>query len=462
MQRQIGESRFGGNRVQVPRSGHRSMGFWAIGRVPLSPKFGATQTRLARPASAPTSSSAFRCSPSSPHRRQPRALLSHALLGAMASSPKLVSDVSSLQLTAEQEVEALAKLRPCLTPVLYACELPRPLMVLLGNSGFSSLGLFRTAASSEADFRDWLTGPGMEFKQNVPGFRLHVALMLNAWETAKDKKKHNDVVANELSAMGVPKHMPAYEHASLDALFEAAFPLQGEMVQDKAPAKSYVDLIVAQLEHNVLEAERLTDVVSRKTEANAPGPRRNELLPRGSTVYAVMPKRVTTGPPRTTEELRDCYKLMSRAWAYAALKHPGHHAAQNMNDDVWCPLADFICSEHVLKREILNAEMKVRAYPSFQLAMQFEQALRARVLHQVNRSMCSVRESLRRHCDPEDPWAKQLYEKHFQAPLTDILTMPQAAAKLPTSVAGAVRTQDGGIPLPYPSNVLSHATTTMP
>ena len=354
-------------------------------------------------------------------------------------APASVSDVSKLTLSAEEEAAALGSIRADLSAILFSCELPRALMVLIGHSGFTSLGLFRTVASSDEDFRKWLTGPGMEFREDSPSFRLHAALMLNVWETAKDRKKHDDQVSNELSALGVPKQLPAYEHDSLDVLFETAYPRQGEMTKAKAPAKSYVDLLVGWMEHNVLQAEKLTDVVNRQQEDAAPGPRRTEMLPRGSTLYAVLPKRVTTGPPRTTEELRDTYRLMSRAWAFAALKLPGHHAGRNAEDNVWEPLADFICSEHVLKREILNADGKCRAYPSFQLALRFEQALRERVLRQVNRTRCSVRESLSRHLDLEDEWGKATYEKEFKHPLNDILTLPQAAAKLPTQVAGSGR-----------------------
>jgi hypothetical protein len=325
---------------------------------------------------------------SSIRQPSPRETPAHARADLLAhpSHLRLRRDKMAAALTAEQIEAGLEGLDADLAWVLEDTGVERSLRGLIGHLKIRRLATFAKFESSEDKFRDAAKGLlGLDPAED-PENRVRMALLVDAWDRARDRLKAQSAVEAEASAEGRVKPMPRGSQISLRKKYEAAL---GEVHDSVYPAKDYLLDILEMLEESEFVAESLTQVVSweqssGKSSEDVPVITVGTVRVRGSS------KKQTTPAPRNTDELRKVYRVLWTAWTVVRLKHPDRVELKGIGREPFEEVLDYLLGPRCWDKLTVSGTRI-----PWTALMEYEHQIRKHAARYVNRGKGTLVDGLR-------------------------------------------------------------------
>ena len=126
-----------------------------------------------------------------------------------------------------------------------------------GHLGVRRTAIFARLAANDEKFRDMLVKRlGLDETASMED-TVQVALLVDVWETARDRVLKQTALESQAAAEGLPQVMPKGQNMSRRRAYESAFQ---EKDDDEYPAKEYLAWRAEQLEDNEFKAEPLTEI----------------------------------------------------------------------------------------------------------------------------------------------------------------------------------------------------------
>eukprot|EP00971_Amphidinium_carterae_P017142 338290-Amphidinium_carterae.1 len=124
--------------------------------------------------------------------------------------------------------------------------------------------------------------------------------------------------------------------------------MHGELADKDAPAISYLELKLDQIEDGELLPESLQVVMCRQETAAEPygiNSLQGKVMPDGS--LRLKKSKVESTLPSTPEELRQKLKLMMHMWEVVKIRCPGKAFVQSPSFELWRSYAEWLLGEEV-------------------------------------------------------------------------------------------------------------------
>ena len=154
----------------------------------------------------------------------------------------------------------------------------------------------------------------------------------------------------------------------------------GKHLHDEClPAQSYFEQFEERLADGNLQAERLDHVVSAQEEkdqkAKKPEPVRQLGLHLDSSLTIQTKRRFMSTMPRTTEQFRMKYKVMSHCWLLAQLRQSGRHLYSDLTEISFPRICDELLSQKNFLMEKDFGSRRISA-PDWDLCLAYELEIR--------------------------------------------------------------------------------------
>ncbi len=271
-------------------------------------------------------------------------------------------------ITPEQITAGLAALDADLAWVLEDTGISRELRGKVGHMGIRRLNTFAKLEADEGRFRDALRNLFGLNPDEDPASRVQQALMVDAWDRARDRLRAQSAIDAEAAAEGRAKPMPRGQQINLRKTYEAAF---GELRDDAYPSKDYLLELLDCIEENEYAPEELTSVSSWEQARCKPAD--DLALMIGTVKVRGTSKKFTVPAPRNTDELRKTYRLLWTAWTVVRMKHPDRPELRDLGRATWEEVLDYLlghrCWEKVTPSgtriswtDLLAYEYQIRKY----------------------------------------------------------------------------------------------------
>ncbi len=283
--------------------------------------------------------------------------------------------ISVMALSQEQIAQGVAGLDADLSWILEDTGVERDVRGLIGHLKIRRLNTFAKLESSEEKFRELVKDMFGIDPSASPESRVQHALLVDAWDRARERLRVQANVEAEASAEGRVKPMPRGAQILLRKRFEEVF---NEVPDAEYPAKDYLMDILETLEEQELVAEALTQVVSRE---QCSGRGSDDVAITIGTVKVRGAGRRPTAPlPKTPEDLRKTYRVMWNAWSVVRLKHPDRPELKGLGREAFEVILDYLLGPKCWEK-VSGTGNRI----SWSDLLAYEHRIRRHAVHYVNR-----------------------------------------------------------------------------
>ena len=282
-------------------------------------------------------------------------------------------------LSEEAATVALATLESELVFVLDNAEVPKALQAKIAAAGITSCAVFSAVESNIEGLKELVkTDLGMDPKEGIAN-KVAFAKISNAWEACqtRGKKRRNEEAEQRIGDL--PLRLPKATHLVLKKAFTD---LHKELDEKQGPHPDYIEAKLQQLEEGELTTERMQDIVCVFNDDGG-----HDV---GFVVHTdgTMKARRSAGKkgtiPKTTEDLRNKFKIVKHMWEYVRLKSPALSFLRAFDMDIWDRYADFLLGETVFGLQLDSETVGTTIRPSWALLLEFDFEFRKKVAWTYN------------------------------------------------------------------------------
>ena len=319
-----------------------------------------------------------------------------------------------LQLTPEQEAEALKKGNADLKFLLERNEVPASIAAKWFHAGVTSMERFSNIANDVADLLTVLKDHlGLDQAASLEQ-RVQVASVTCAWSNARARIQRAAEVEAELDTKEWRKPIATSEWLAMKSGLEKSV---GTLDERYTPAKEYVEKKLQEVESGDYRAEEMCEVVSRE-EVDP-----DSLVPQWDSKGNITVRKGSTKvkDPENPEALRQRLTVMRNAYQMVALRHTNRPELQGDYVKVFEDFKDYLLGEHVFGLNAKDAEGLTVAAPPFRLVLSYEKAIRKEAARKMNQEGMPYPTALRA------AWRDStVKERHFTTPLALVAKRPSA------------------------------------
>jgi len=339
-------------------------------------------------------------------------------------------------LTDAEEKQGLTALNPGFRLLLAEQGVPTAVQGVLGHLKIITYELYAKLEPDEAALRRWLrAGAGLGLDADTTDNRVLVSALLVTWDACRDRISRRTAMDSESRAAG---RTPTLLRGDILALRRAYETVYGELVDDDAPGKGYLELKIENIHDGEIVAENLTEVTSVSDEAKTPVPGIGVDV-RWDQVLQLKTGRHSVAAPRSPEELRRRIQLMKVLWGYISLKGVAPQILGRYDGTVWDEYAQYLLGPEGWGLETKGADGEVVASPSWAGLLVWEYQIRKAAVKLINNGRATLAEAIR-----ESMREPRVYMRYFLQPIS--VTAGAAAA---TRVRGGATSWPGEVETGY-------------
>ncbi len=214
------------------------------------------------------------------------------------------------------------------------------LLAKVAAAHVTKVSVFANIESQEDKFREWVR-EDLGIEARGVG-RVATAQLVDAWETARRRGRAQADADAEAKTQGRPRELLLGQQLELRNTFEKQI---GKEIQDKHyPAYAIINAKLTEIEEGELKAEPLDELVSHDREDASTGDL-NVDFKSGKITLKKTPMKGYI--PRSPEELRELYRLMSNFWLVLRCKLPGRRMFDDLNKETFSDLLDHLLGEDI-------------------------------------------------------------------------------------------------------------------
>jgi len=161
---------------------------------------------------------------------------------------------------------------------------------------------------------------------------------------------------------------------------------RGELRDEDAPGKGYLELKLEEFNEGEIAAEHLSEVTAVSEEKKAPAAGGSVDL-RWDNVLQLRTGRHTVQVPRTPEEYRSRIRLMRTLWSYLKLKGIAPQLLADYDGSAWDMFVEYVLGPQGWGLQTLDANGQVVAAPSWKGVLHWEHELRKEAAKRMNRGV---------------------------------------------------------------------------
>ena len=275
----------------------------------------------------------------------------------------------------------MSALEPAFRLLLAERKVPTPVQEVLGHYGVSTIEVYAKLESDEGAVRRWLKdanglaidGPGTET-------RVTVSALLVVWDACRDRVARRSALEAEHRAAG---RAPGLMKGDLLAVRRAYEKARGELRDEDAPGKGYLELKLEEFSEGEIAAEHLSEVTAVSDEKKAPTAGGSVDL-RWDNVLQLRTGRHTVQAPRTPEEYRSRIRLMRTMWSYLKLKGVAPQLLAEYDGSAWDMFVEYVLGPQGWGLQTSDANGQVVAAPSWKGILHWEHELRKEAAKRMN------------------------------------------------------------------------------
>jgi len=332
-------------------------------------------------------------------------------------------------LTSAEEKAGVEQLNPAFRLLLAEAGVPVAIQGVLGHSRVTTYEMYAKLEPDEPSLRRWLRASGgFGLDEDTLENRVQVSALLIAWDACRDRITRRSALESEHRAAGRAPTLLRGDVLSLRRAYET---VHGELIDEDAPGKGYIELKIENIHDGELVAENLTEVTSVAEEGKTPVPGVGVDV-RWDQVLQLKTGRHSVAAPRSPEELRHRLQLMRVMWGYISLKGIAPQMLAQYDGTVWDEYAKYLLGPEGWALETKGAEGEIIASPSWAGLLVWEFQIRKAAVKLVNNGKASLTEALR--TSMREP---KVYMRYFLQPIS-----------VSAGAAAASRARSGGMSWP--------------
>ena len=285
---------------------------------------------------------------------------------------------------------ALRALQPELAFILEDIGLVDEVRAKIGSLGYSSVQVFSRVGDTAAEVRAFCTRDlGIQVDASS-AHRVAHAKVVTAWHAAAQRVERRQAEEADRRVAELPRTLPKAQHLELERAFAST---HRELPEREAPAKSYIEWRLEQVEDGELLAEQLKEVISKEEDLHDPW----SVKMRSDGTLQLKRGRVESVPPETPEDLRRKFRIMAAAWEYVRLKHSSKAYLEGLGPEIWQEYVEWLLGEEVYQNGARNEKDEVIYRPSWATLLTYDFQVRRKALRDVNAGrIASIAEALRK------------------------------------------------------------------
>ncbi len=258
----------------------------------------------------------------------------------------------------------------------------------IAEAQVTKVSVFANIESQEEKFREWVK-EDLGIEPRGAG-RVATAQLVDAWEAARRRGRAQADADAEARTQNRPKELLHGQQLELRSTFEKQL---GREVLDKYyPAYSLINSKLTEIEEGELKAEQLDELVSRdKEDANL-----GDLNVDFRSGKITLRKTVVKGSiPKSPEELREAYRLMTNFWLVLRCKLPGRNMFTDLNKETFADLLDHLLGEDIYTLKVEDDMGNTVAQTTWKNLLKYEYELRKMAVKLVNRNGATLAAALK-------------------------------------------------------------------
>ena len=298
----------------------------------------------------------------------------------------------------EDAKKALESAQSDLHWILDDNEVEQDVQVALYHVGFVKLRIFVGLGESRQEVRQALKESfGLDVAADLKT-RQRVAMVLAAWDGAKDYSAKETAVRVEAQTSRLPGPINAIEHLSLRESYEKRFT---KLRDSEVPSKHFLGKKTEDVEENDPKVERLQEGTSKNGEG--------EYLTTDVDDSGVI--KVRRGGrdgklPTSPEEFRAKHKLIGNAWLFMKSKHGNRPRLADQDTGDYPRLSDHVLGKHCYGLRVQGPDGSSQG-PRWQLVLDYDYQVRKKAYELVTTTNATVSSALRDACASSE--VKELY-----------------------------------------------------
>jgi hypothetical protein len=229
--------------------------------------------------------------------------------------------------------------------------------------------------------------------------RQRVAMVLAAWDSAKDYAAKETAVRVEAHTSRLPRPVSAVEHLAMRESYETR---HMKLRDSEVPSKYFLGKKTEDVEENDPKVERLQEVTSKEdgeeeyltTDVDDRG---NIKVRRGGREGKV---------PASPEELRAKHKLIGNAWLFLKGKHGNRAWLADLDPGDYARLSDHILGKHCYGLRVQCPDGSTLG-PRWQLILDYDYQVRKRAYELITTASATLSAALKEACASSE--VKELY-----------------------------------------------------
>jgi len=285
-------------------------------------------------------------------------------------------------LTSDQKDAGMKALEPALRLLLAERKVPGEVQEVLGHYGITSIEVFAKVESDESAVRRWIKDPnGLGLDAPGTESRVTVSTLLVVWDACRDRVARRSALEAEHRAAGRAPGVMKGDLLSVRRAYESA---RGELRDEDAPGKGYLEMKLEEFNEGEIAAEHLSEVTAVADEKKAPATGGTVDL-RWDNVLQLRTGKHTVPVPRTPEEYRGRIRLMRTLWSYLKLKGIAPQLLGDYDGSAWDTFVEYVLGPQGWGLQTLDSNGQVVAAPSWKGILHWEHELRREAAKRMNR-----------------------------------------------------------------------------
>jgi len=275
----------------------------------------------------------------------------------------------------------LESLQPAFRLLLAEQGVPLEIQEIYGHFKINSFEIYAKLEPDEASLRRWLkSGQGLGLDGEGADTRVTLSSLLVAWDACRDRVARRSALEAEQRASG---RTPALLRGDVLSLRRAYEQVRGELTDEDAPGKGYIELKIEGFHDGEVVAENLTEVTSVADEAKTPVPGAGVDV-RWDQVLQLRTGKHSVAAPRTPEEFRHRVLLMKTMWSYLRLKGVAPQALSKYDGSIWDDYARYVLGPEGWSMETKDASGQDIVKPSWAGLLHWEYQMRKAAVKLLN------------------------------------------------------------------------------
>ena len=279
------------------------------------------------------------------------------------------------------------KLEARLLALLMQAGVEDALLDKIGESGMNTVALYANMASDEDRFKVVIAMDEIGVKGDSFNGMLNQSKLVGIWRSLRTTAEVEDKAAANRAQLALPPVVTTKDIKGLTKIFQAT--AEGyEVEKHECPSKDYFAKKCAQIESS-FEAEHLTQVTNSHCDAPEADIPDGQLagFDMVQKTFRIANKEVRVSMPRDPEILRARFKTMGLCWVYLKLKYPSKEVLRTATIKLFDDYVKWLFGKHVWGNATLGHDGKPIATPSIDHVLVYDNAVRARVIDNMNSGM---------------------------------------------------------------------------